>query len=90
MNFAGNIATEDGRPLLDEDADILHVAVEWIDGDGSVSNDEFVRTSGRHGCFAYLQGGIGFAEPCCFVGCHNWLVLSRVIRQGWQGQEDAV
>lgn len=63
MDYTGHVATEDGGPLLDEDSSLLHVAIQRVDGDGNVTDDEFVGTGGRHRCFAHLQGTIGFVEP---------------------------
>lgn len=36
VHLAGDIAAKDGRPLLDEDAAVLHVTVQRVDGDGGV------------------------------------------------------
>jgi hypothetical protein len=39
--LAGDIAANDGGKLLDKDADVLHVTVEWIDGDGGIPHHDF-------------------------------------------------
>ena len=45
IHLTGHITAEYGRPLLDEDARILHMTVEWVDGNGSILNDELARAS---------------------------------------------
>lgn len=43
-HLASHVTAKDGRPLLDEDTGVLHMAVERIDSDGSVPHDELPRT----------------------------------------------
>lgn len=73
IHLAGHVTAEDGRPLLDEDARILHMTVEWVDGNGSILDDELARASRGQWGIANLQGGIGFHEPCGLVCrcCHS-------------------
>jgi hypothetical protein len=35
-NFSSNITAKDSGPLLDKDAMVLHVPVNWVDRDGSI------------------------------------------------------
>lgn len=41
IHLTGNIATEDGGPLLHEDTGVLHMTVERVDSNRGVLNDKF-------------------------------------------------
>lgn len=67
MHLAGYIAAEDRRPLLDEDARVLHVAIERVDGDGGVlDNDLSGASCGQWGAVDF-QGCAGLDEPCGLI-----------------------
>lgn len=68
MHDAGNVAAEDGGPLLDEDTDILHVGVERVDGDGGVLDDNLAGTSGGQRGVTDFEGSTGLGEPGSLVG----------------------
>jgi len=40
-HFTSDITAKDGGPLLNEDASVLHMRVERIDGDGGVLHNNF-------------------------------------------------
>jgi len=42
-DLAGDVAAEDGRELVDEDALVLDLPVDGIDGDGVVLDQDLVR-----------------------------------------------
>jgi len=61
IHLAGHIAAKDGGPLLHEDAVVLHVAVQRVDGDSGVLDDDLAGASGGHGSVAdaeWCAGGI--------------------------------
>ena len=77
IHLAGHVTAEDGRPLLDEDAGVLHMAVERVDGDGSILHDELAGTGRGQWGFAHLQGDVGFDEPCGLIlRCRHSFFLS--------------
>jgi len=67
IDLAGNITSEDGRPLLNKDAGILHVPVERVDGNGGVLHDDSARAGGGKGGVTDFEGSVGFGEPCGLV-----------------------
>ena len=64
IHLTGHVTAEDGGPLLDKDAGVLHMAVEWIDGDGGILHNELTGTGRGQRGITHLQGGVGFDEPC--------------------------
>ena len=63
VNHTSHIAAKDGGPLLDKDTGGLHVAVQRVDGNGSVPDDEFFGSGSRHGSFAHLERSTGLEQP---------------------------
>ena len=77
IHLAGHVTAEDGGPLLDEDAGVLHMAVERVDGDGSILHDELAGTGRGQWGVAHLQGGVSFDEPCGLIlRCRHSFFLS--------------
>ena len=70
VDLASHVTAKDCRPLLDKDARALHVGVQRVDGNGGVSDDEFVRPGGRHGSLTHLESSVGLVQPRGLVGCH--------------------
>jgi hypothetical protein len=70
IDLTGNITAEDGGPLLDEDAVVLLVAVQRIDGDGGVLENYFVGSGWGKGSWVDYERFARFFEPGCLVG---WL-----------------
>lgn len=68
MHDTGDVAAEDGGPLLDEDADILHVGVERVDGDGGILDDDLAGASGGQRSVTDFERSSGFGEPGSLVG----------------------
>lgn len=78
--LAGHVTAEDGGPLLDKDARVLHVAVERVDGDGSILHDELAGTGRRQWGVAHVQGCVGFHEPCGLIRrCRHSFFLSLLL-----------
>lgn len=64
MDDAGGVTAQDGGPLLDEDAGILHVAVKWINGDRGGLDDKLASASlGKRGV-ADLERCVWLLQPC--------------------------
>jgi hypothetical protein len=76
IHLASHIATENGGPLLNEDSRVLHMAVEWVNGDRSILDYEFTGACGWQWRGIHFQWSTGFDEPCCLIRrcCHS-LVL---------------
>lgn len=67
VDLASDITSEDCGPLLNEDTDILHVAVEGIDGNGCVLDDNLTGTCFGERGIADLERGAGLVEPGCLI-----------------------
>lgn len=63
VDHASHVAAKNGRPLLDKDTSGLHVAVQGVDGNGGISDNEFVGPGGWHGSLAHLERSAGLVEP---------------------------
>jgi hypothetical protein len=68
VDGAGDVAAEDGGPLRDEDAVVLHVAVQGVDGHGRVFDDDLGGPRGGKGSRANAEGLRGGVEPGGGVG----------------------
>ena len=80
IHLAGNVATEYRRPLLDEDARVLHMAVERVDGDGGILHDKLAGTGRWQWYVVHLQGIVGFDEPCGLIlWCRHPYVFSSCL-----------
>ena len=67
VDLPGDVAANDSGPLLDENPSVLHVAVEWVNGDGGVLHDDFSSAGFGYWGVADLEGGVGFVKPCGLV-----------------------
>ena len=76
IHLASYVTAEDSGPLLDEDADVLHMAVERVDGDGSILYNELSGTGYGQWGVVHLKWGASFDEPCGLIGrCSHSLFL---------------
>jgi hypothetical protein len=70
MHCTGDVAAKDGGPLLDKDADVLHMGVEWVDGHRGVLNHNLAWASRRDGGITDFEVIACLGEPRGLVGCH--------------------
>ena len=56
VNLAGDVASDDSGPLLNEDACVRHVPIEGINGDCGVFDDELACTGSGHWGIGYFKG----------------------------------
>jgi hypothetical protein len=67
-DIAGNVTAFDGRQLLDEDADVLLLPVDGVDGDSGVLDDDLASADGGHWGGAEFKGEAGLLELCGLGG----------------------
>jgi hypothetical protein len=67
IDLTGYIAAEDGGPLMDKDARVLHVAIQRVDGDGSILDDDLTGTYGGHWGILHLKRSASLDEVCSLI-----------------------
>jgi hypothetical protein len=70
VHLASNVTAKNSGPLLHKYANVLHVAVDGVDGHCGILYDDFACASRRHGSIADSKGSSGSIKPCSLVlGC---------------------
>ena len=76
IHLASDVTAKDSGPLLDEDADVLHVTVERVNGDGGILHNNLSGTGCGQWSITDLQRGVGLVKPCSLVlWCRHVFVL---------------
>ena len=70
-DFAGDVGAKGaGGIFVDEEAEVLHFPVHWIDGPCLVPNEEFTGARFNDGCGFDSELGAHGREKGCAGGCH--------------------
>jgi hypothetical protein len=76
FDYARHIHTQDGGVLFDENASLLDLVVDWIQGGGVDLDEELSLAKARDVSMADNEFSLLRLQEQCFLllGCHFWVV----------------